>query len=127
MVSYLNEEYKMTGASGRIYTFTMYGFGTFDDLQEAFKDYTHAGLYVFTVRDYSKSLQKYIHEPIYVGQTSSFQARDYSNHHKRRDIESSGSHSFGLCLTDHLSDNHRQEMEADILKAYELRCNDVNN
>ena len=127
MISYLNEEYKMTGASGREYTFTMYGFGTFDELQETFKDYPHSGLYVFTIRNYSQLTGVYTHEPVYVGQTGDFQTRDFSNHHKREKIEATGSHSIGVCLTDQMSDEHRKEMEKDLLEAYNLPCNEVNN
>ena len=126
MISYLNEEYKMTGASGREYTFTMFGFGTFDDLQEMFNDYPHAGLYVFTVRNYSQ-VMKYTHEPVYVGQTGNFQTRDFANYHKREEIEATGSHSIGICLTDNLSDDHRKDMEKDLLDAYDLLCNEMNN
>ena len=127
MIFYLNEEYKMTGASGRGYSFTMYWFGTFDELEEKFKDYPHAGLYVFTARDYSQTLGKYIHEPVYVGQTGNFQTRDFANYHKREEIEETGSHSIGICLTENVSDEHRKEMEKDLLDAYELQCNEVNN
>lgn len=127
MISYLNEEYKMNGASGREYTFTMYGFGSFDELQETFKEYPHAGLYVFTVRDYSQTVRSYTHEPVYVGQTGNFQTRDFANYHKREEIEATGSHSIGICLTDNLSDEHRKEMEKDLLEAYDLPCNEVNN
>jgi len=127
MISYLNEECKMKGASGKEYVFTMYGFGTFDELQEKFKDYPHAGLYVFTVRDYSQAVKKYTHEPVYVGQTGNFQTRDFSNYHKREEIEATGSHSIGICLTDQVSDEHRKEMEKDLLEAYDLPCNEVSN
>ena len=95
MISYLNEEYKMRGTSGREYCFTMYGFGTFDELQEAFKDYPHAGLYVFTIRSYSLMMDKYIHEPVYVGQTDDFTTREFANYHKRKEIETTGAHSIG--------------------------------
>jgi hypothetical protein len=127
MISYLNEEYKMTGASGREYTFTMYGFGTFDELQEKFKDYPHAGLYVFTIRDYSHSIGKYTHEPVYLGQTGNFQTRDFANYHKREEIETTGSRSIGICLTDQMCDEHRKDMEKDLLEAYDMPCNEVNN
>lgn len=127
MISYLNEEYKMTGASGREYTFTMYGLGTLDELQETFKDYPHSWLYVFTVRDYLQTVRGYTHEPVYVGHTGNFQTRDFANYHKREEIEATGSHSIGICLTDHLSDDHRKEMEKDLLEAYDLPCNEVNN
>lgn len=127
MISCLNEEYMMTGASGREYAFTMYGFGAFDELQEKFKDDPHSGLYVFTVRSYSQVMGKFTHEPVYVGQTGDFQTRDFSNYHKREEIEATGSHSIGICLTDNVNDEHRKEMEKDILAAYDLKCNEVNN
>lgn len=127
MISYLNEEYRMKGASGREYAFTMYGYGTFDELQEKFKDYPHSGLFVFTIRSYSQVIGKYTHEPVYVGQTGNFQTRDFTNYHKREEIEATGSHTIGLCLTDFVSDEHRMDMEIDLLEVYDLKCNEKNN
>lgn len=127
MVYDLNEKYTMEGESGEEYIFSMYGFGSFDDLQEFFKDIKRPGLYVFTERSFSKIQRKHIHQPVYVGETDNYNNRNFATHHKRNEIEQMGVHSVGLSFLDGDSEELRKEKEKDILSANELLLNEVNN
>ena len=64
---------------------------------------------------------------LYVGQTGTFQTRDFVNYHKREENEATGSHSIGICLTNNVRDDYWKDVEKDLLDAYDLPCNEMNN
>ena len=128
MVNDLKEEFKMKGNSGEEYIFHMYGFATFDDLQDFFKDDERQGVYVFTLRSISGVLIKSIfYEPVYVGETGNFSDRNFATHHKRTEIEGLGVHSFGIMTIEGDGDEKRKEVEEDILSANEIQLNVKSN
>lgn len=127
MISDLNEQLEMIGASGDKYVFRMYGFGNFDELQDFFEEVVNPGLYVFTRRYKPTTLSTCIHEPVYLGETGNFKNRNLATHHKRKEIEETGVHSFGINLTDGINEDSRKGMEADLLSAYDLPLNIVDN
>lgn len=127
MIFDLKEDFKMMGESGEEYTFKMFGFSNFDELQEFFKDYNSPGLYVFAKRSKSSVGSYFVHDPIYLGQTGNFNDRNFAAHHKRGEIEALNVHSIGIMITDGISDEKRKEMEKDLLSINDLRLNTVNN
>lgn len=107
--------------SGTNYIFNVYGFSSFSDLTDAFK--AIPALYAFT-RRFPQDLS-YTHDLVYVGETSDLSTR-FNNHHKEhcimgRNANCIGIHSF------HGSQEERLAAEADILNAFDLPCNDINN
>lgn len=123
----LKEEFKMKGELGKEYTFKMFGFTNFDELQEFFKNNKCPGLYVFTRRSISNVTHKPVHDPVYVGETDNFNDRNFATHHKRKEIEAMDVHSVGIMITDCISDEERKNMEKDLLSFNKLPLNIANN
>lgn len=118
----LNKTTTLKGKSGNEYTFKLYSFDNFDELSEEIAGKL-AALYLFTKRNLKNG--KYVHDYIYLGETSDISTR-YGNHHKRRCITSHGSNCIGFFFTDK-DEEERKAMEKDILEANDFPCNDINN
>ena len=121
MVENLNTTITIKGMSGRDYIFNVYGFSKFSDLADAFK--AIPALYVFT-RRFAKGVS-FTHDLIYVGETGDLSIR-FDNHHKencitRRNANCICIHSF------YGSESERLASETDILNAFNLPCNNLNN
>lgn len=118
----LNKVTILKGKSGKKYTFSLFSFDNFEELSDELNEEKGA-LYLFTKRNLKNG--KYVHDYIYLGETSDISTR-YGNHHKRRCIMSYGSNCIGFFFTDKDEDD-RKAMENDILEANDFPCNDINN
>jgi hypothetical protein len=110
MASY-NETAIFTGKSGSKYKFNAYTMG------EECKN--ESGIYVFAKRNGPGS---YI--PVYIGKAKSFENRFY-NHHKDDCIDKNAANA--ICLMNISKEEDRVRIEADLLGAYDTKCNEVNN
>lgn len=121
MVSDLNVNMTLQGASGKSYLFNLYGYSNFDQLKNAFKSLP--AIYVFSQRYLNGDY--YSHHLIYLGQTSDLSSR-YDNHHKENEITA----NYGNCIWIHVfngTDSEREAVEKDLLASYDFPCNDINN
>ena len=121
----MKELYKTTtlkGKSGNKYTFRLFSFDNFEELSDELNEEKGA-LYLFTKRNLKNG--KYVHDYIYLGETSDISTR-YGNHHKRRCIMSHGNNCIGFLFTDKDEDDLKA-MQQDILEANDFPCNDINN
>lgn len=117
MVTKLDKTHKVTGQSGKEYSFDLYLFDDFDDLKGYFNG---KGLYLFTKRENAA------HTRIYLGKTTDYSTR-YNNHHKEQCIKRKGSNCIGLHRMNNASQETIDEAEIDILEGNYFPCNDQNN
>ena len=106
-----NQTMSVKGASGAIYTFTMYPIGT------SFK--ALAGLYLFTRAETNGH-----HTYIYLGITNDLSVR-FDNHHKEDCITKNKATHISILLEN--SEERRKAIEKDILAAISTTCNEINN
>lgn len=92
----LNKVTILKGKSGKKYTFSLFSFDNFEELSDELNEEKGA-LYLFTKRNLKNG--KYVHDYIYLGETSDISTR-YGNHHKRRCIISHGSNCIGFFFSD---------------------------
>ena len=118
----LNKVTILKGKSCNKYTFSFFSFDNFEELSDELNEEKGA-LFLFTKR-YLKN-GKYVHDYIYLGETSDISTR-YGNHHKRRCISSHGSNCIGFFFTDK-DEEERNGMDKDILEANVFPCNDKIN
>lgn len=117
-----NDMLELTGKSGNKYTFKMYEYDTMEAIDKACEKFTAAGLYVFAYRYTKQGDNRICYTLKYVGETEDYSQRDYSNHHKKKEIIGEKCNAWGYCsLT--VSDDKRKEIEADIIANYNLVCN----
>lgn len=113
---------ELTGKSGNKYTFKMCEYDTMEAIDKACEKFTAAGLYVFAYR-YTKPDDATLWYTLkYVGETENYSQRDYSNHHKKKEIVAEKCNAWGYCTLT-VSDDKRKEIEADIIANYNLTCN----
>jgi hypothetical protein len=112
----------LTGKSGNSYTFNMCTFDTMDEIDDAVKKFTHAGLYVFAYRYTKPSDARFWYYIKYIGETEDYSKRDYNNHHKKDDIEKSNANSWGYCVLS-VSEKDRKALESDLISNYNPPCN----
>ncbi len=120
MFKKLNETVTLKDSKGNEYVFDMYAYDTLDAVEEAVKDYKHAGLYIFAKR-YIENGKKYF-VLSYIGETGDYSTRGYANHHKKQCIELHGSNEFGISLLS-VSDAKRLEIETDLINTNTPPCN----
>lgn len=120
MLNKLNETITLKDSKGKEYKFDMYSYDSIDDVENAVKNYKHAGLYIFAKR-YILNEEKYF-SLSYIGETSDYSTRGYSTHHKRRSIENHLSNEFGVCVLT-VDDDRRLEIEADLIEKHNPPCN----
>ena len=120
MIKKLNETATLKDSKGKEYKFEMYSYDTIDDIDDAFKNYKKAGLYMFAKR-YIKNGET-MFKLSYIGETGDYSTRGYSNHHKRKEIENSGANEFGLYLYSG-TDAKRLELEGDLIDTNDPPCN----
>lgn len=121
MVQDLNTTIVIKGMSGTNYIFNVYGFSKFSELVDAFK--AIPALYAFTHR-FPKG-DSYTHDLVYVGETGDLSTR-FNNHHKEQCIMRCNAN----CICIHSfqgSEKERLAAETDILNAFDLPCNEMNN
>lgn len=80
MIRKLNNNFTITGASGRTYNLEMYVFDDFNDVKGAFND--ASAIYIFTHRNQNKE-GKYTHTLIYCGETEHLNRRFYGHEHEK--------------------------------------------
>lgn len=120
MIKRLNETVSLKDSRGNAYVFDLYSYDTMDDVQDLVKDQGRAGLYIFAKRYIQDG--KICSNISYIGETSDYSTRGYSNHHKRKCIEAYSSNEFGMCpLT--VSDDKRLQIESDLIDRYDPPCN----
>lgn len=113
---------ELTGKSGNKYIFKMCEYDTMESIDKACENFTAAGLYVFAYR-YTKPIDtRQWYALKYVGETDNYSQRDYSNHHKKKEIVAEKCNAWGYCTLS-VSDDKRKEIEADIIANYNLPCN----
>lgn len=120
MFTKLNETVTLKDSKGNEYVFDMYSYDTLDAVQEAVKNYTHAGLYIFAKR-YIENEKTYF-SLSYIGETGDYSTRGYSNHQKRRCIENHSCNEFGIHLLS-VSEKERLEIETDLINTNNPPCN----
>lgn len=121
MIEDLCTTVSIQGMSGTSYIFNLYGFTKFSELKDAFNEIP--ALYVFTRRSWNGQI--YTHNIIYVGETERLSTRFY-NHHKESCIMNNNANC--ICIhTFYGTQSERQAAETDILNAYDLPCNILNN
>ena len=120
MVTDLNEKAILKDSKGTEYSFDMYAYDTLDDVEEAVKNYKHAGLYIFA-RRYIENGKKYFRLS-YIGETGNYSTRGYANHHKRVYIDKHNCNEFGIHLLT-VSDDKRLEIETDLINPNHPPCN----
>lgn len=113
----------LTGKSGQSYTFKIYEYDTMASIDDAVKDFTQAGLYVFANKHMKPNDNRNWFSVIYIGETEDYSKRDYSNHHKKDCIKSKDSNTWGYCVLT-VSDQKRKDIEADLIANYNPPCND---
>lgn len=113
---------KLTGKSGNIYTFNMCTFDTMDEIDDAVKNFAHAGLYVFTYSHTKQGDPRTWYSIKYIGETNDYSQRDYSNHHKKDDIEKANTNAWGYCVLT-VSEKDRKAIETDLIAQYNPPCN----
>lgn len=104
----------VTGKSGQVYEFNIYGLDT--EFNEV------GGIYIFTRR--YRNRDKYSHNFIYCGKTENLSTR-FNNHHKADCIKRNNANCICVMRVD--SDEERSKIETDILKGNEFTCNEVLN
>ncbi|MBQ7640819.1 MAG: hypothetical protein IJS91_07550 [Bacteroidales bacterium] len=112
----------LTGKSGKSYSFQICEYDTLEAIDNACEKFTTAGLYVFAYR-YAKqgdSHNWYVLK--YIGETKNFSERDYSNHHKKKEIVKENCNAWGYLVTT-CSEKERLEMESDLIDNYNPLCN----
>ena len=113
----------LKGKSGNTYTFNMCTYDTMDEIDDAVENFAQAGLYVFTYRYTKQGDVRYWYNIKYIGETEDYSKRDYSNHHKKDDIEKANANSWGYCTLT-ASEKDRKAIEADLIAQYNPPCND---
>lgn len=120
MIKKLNETVCLKDSRGIEYVFDLYLYDTMDEVQDLVKNRECAGLYIFAKRYIQDG--EICSKISYIGETSDYSTRGYSNHHKRRCIEVHNSNEFGMCpLT--VSDDKRLQIESDLIDRYDPPCN----
>lgn len=120
MFKKLNETVTLKDSKGTEYVFDMYAYDSLDAVEEAVKDYKHAGLYIFAKR-YIEDGKKYF-SLSYIGETGDYSTRGYANHHKKESIEMHNCNEFGIHLLT-VSDANRLEIETDLINTNIPPCN----
>ena len=113
---------ELTGQSGSKYSFRMCEFDTMESIDHAVENFGHSGLYVFAYRFSKPNDTRYWYTLKYIGETANFSQRNYSNHHKKQEIENENVNSWGYCVTT-VDEKSRKEIEADLIKMYNPPCN----
>lgn len=120
MLTNLHETICLKDNQGKEYKFNMFLYDSIDDVEDAVKNYKYAGLYVFARRTIRNG--RAFFNLSYIGETSDYSTRGYSNHHKRRSIESHHSNEFGICVLT-TDDNSLRKIEAELIDLYNPPCN----
>jgi hypothetical protein len=102
---------ELAGASGKKYTFYVYGMGA------TFK--AVGGVYAFTLAT-QKATGGHTHSILYIGQTGDLSER-FDNHHKEDCFTRRGANRH--CATVVESEDARLAIERDLIAAYDPPCN----
>ena len=112
----------LIGQSGTHFQFRMCEFDTLQEIDEAVKTFTNSGLYIFAHRYSKPNDPRYWYSLKYIGETDNYSNRNYSNHHKKHEIEDAKSNAWGYCIiTD--DDDKRKGFESDLIARYNPPCN----
>lgn len=116
MINNLKKQFTIAGVSGKKYTFNMYTFDDFDDLQSVFK--SRGAIYIFTKRIWNG--EKYEHTIIYCGETGDLSTR-FNNHHAESCISRKKANCISIMAIN--DENQRKQIETDILEGNTFPCN----
>ena len=108
---------KLTGKSGKTYTFHICEFDTMEAIDKACEKFTPAGLYVFAYRYIKQGDARNWYDLKYIGETGNYSERDYSNHHKKEEIVKAKCNAWGYCTTT-CSEKDRLAQESDLIENY---------
>jgi len=108
-------QFTITGKSGTTYSFDIYTTDT--------KFNATGGIYIFT-RRYQGTDQKFHHDIIYCGKAEDLSTR-FNDHHKQDCIDKNKANC--ICIKAVSTEKERTEIETDILKGNNFKCNEVLN
>ena len=112
----------LTGKSGKEYTFQMCEYDTMEAIDTACAQFTSAGLYVFAYRYTKPGVTRNWYNLQYIGETENYSERNYSNHHKKKEIVAAKCNAWGYYKTT-CSEENRKALESDLIDNYNLPCN----
>ena len=112
----------LTGKSSKKYTFQMCEYDTTEAIDTACANFTLAGLYVFAYRYTKPGDSCNWYNLQYIGETEDYSKRDYSNHHKKKEIVAAKCNAWGYYKTT-CNDNARKSLERELIDKYNPPCN----
>lgn len=115
MAKITNATLTINGISGKKYSFNIYSLDT--------KFAPIGGIYIFTKR-YQGIDSIFNHDYIYCGKTRDFSTR-FDNHHKENCIKKNNANC--ICIKSVATEEERVEIESDILKSCNFKCNEILN
>ncbi len=112
----------LIGQNDISFSFKMCEFDRLEDIDDAVKSWGDAGLYIFAYKYSKPNDPRYWYSLKYIGETENYSSRNYSDHHKKEEIENAQANSWGYCIVND-TNSRRKEYETDLISKYNPPCN----